>query len=379
MEWQHCAAGVRFALLFDGRCLTAEPGLGCGVSLAPCAAEAGETNATLQAWRLEPSDGSDGLYTVHAIAKSGVEDGKSCTDSQPDCTPWAQQGECDNNPSFMSLSCRKACGLCEPMPACSVWSQRTARAPADNDAIRLMGATRAPLLTLAPAKQPAKHMRVALPQWSGMFPGWHLLRAACPGLSHAACCLEAGTWALGPRNAHVQRALWHLCSFHDAHMFPYQEWGVECAPAASGSHSESGGEGVAQGAAAAAEARKPDDKTAAWLLSLMQDEGEAALQEPCIHMPPRPACTTSTTSAITPDPHRSRAALQRLLPYELLGVGEFEEVDAAKASFRRLSRHFHPDKNPSPHAAPIFEALRKARLGCLSRAQRPPPPMQRLP
>ena len=41
-----------------------------------------------------------------------MEDGKSCTDSQPDCTPWAQQGECDNNPSFMSLSCRKACGLC---------------------------------------------------------------------------------------------------------------------------------------------------------------------------------------------------------------------------------------------------------------------------
>ena len=91
-------------------------------------------------------------------------------------------------------------------------------------------------------------------------------------------------------------------------------------------------------------------------------------------MPPRPACTTSSTSAITPDPHRSRAALQRLLPYELLGVGEFEEVDAAKASFRRLSRHFHPDKNPSPHAAPIFEALRKARLGCWSRAHRPPPP-----
>jgi len=46
----HCPAGVRFSLLNDGRCLTAEAGFGCGVALAPCA-EAGEVNATLQAWR----------------------------------------------------------------------------------------------------------------------------------------------------------------------------------------------------------------------------------------------------------------------------------------------------------------------------------------
>ena len=154
-----------------------------------------------------------------------------------------------------------------------------------------------------------------------MFPGWHLLRAACPGLSSAACCLEAGTWALGPRNAHVQRALWHLCSFHDAHMFPYQEWRVECVPEADAAATDPG-EAVDQGR------RDPVDHTAAWLLALTQDEGEEALT--------------------------------RLLPYELLGVGEFAELDAAKAAFRRLSRHFHPDKNSMPLAAPIFEALRVA-------------------
>ena len=162
-------------------------------------------------------------------------------------------------------------------------------------------------------------MHVSLPRWSAMFPGWHLLRAACPGLSSAACCLEAGTWALGPRNAHVQRALWHLCSFHDAHMFPYQEWRVECVPEANAAARDPG-EAVDPGGAV--------DQTAAWLLALTQDEGEEALS--------------------------------RLLPYELLGVGEFAEHDAAKAAFRRLSRHFHPDKNSLPLAAPIFEALRVA-------------------
>ena len=164
-------------------------------------------------------------------------------------------------------------------------------------------------------------MHVSLPRWSAMFPGWHLLRAACPGLSSAACCLEAGTWALGPRNAHVQRALWHLCSFHDAHMFPYQEWRVECVPEADAAATDPG-EAVDQGR------RDPVDHTAAWLLALTQDEGEEALT--------------------------------RLLPYELLGVGEFAELDAAKAAFRRLSRHFQPDKNSMPLAAPIFEALRVA-------------------
>ena len=29
-------------------------------------------------------------------------------------------------------------------------------------------------------------------------------------------------------------------------------------------------------------------------------------------------------------------------------------------AFRRLSRHFHPDKNAAPHAAAVFEALRGA-------------------
>ena len=119
----------------------------------------------------------------------------------------------------------------------------------------------------------------------------------------------------------MQRALWHLCSFHDAHMFPYQEWRVECVPEADAAATDPG-EAVDQGR------RDPVDHTAAWLLALTQDEGEEALT--------------------------------RLLPYELLGVGEFAELDAAKAAFRRLSRHFHPDKNSMPLAAPIFEALRVA-------------------
>ena len=122
----HCPAGLRFSLLYDGRCLTAEDGFGCGVALAPCA-EAGEVNATLQTWRLELADNTTGHYRVHALAKEGQEDHASCTNRHDDaeCASWARSGECAGNPGFMQVNCRRACGECSPKPACSVWSHRT--------------------------------------------------------------------------------------------------------------------------------------------------------------------------------------------------------------------------------------------------------------
>ena len=37
-----------------------------------------------------------------------------CTDESPECTTWAQQGECSTNPGYMMTACRAACGKCTP-------------------------------------------------------------------------------------------------------------------------------------------------------------------------------------------------------------------------------------------------------------------------
>lgn len=35
-----------------------------------------------------------------------------CKDKNPYCENWAVNHQCIENPSFMSLNCQKACGLC---------------------------------------------------------------------------------------------------------------------------------------------------------------------------------------------------------------------------------------------------------------------------
>jgi len=283
-----CANGVRFSLLYDGRCLTAEPGLGCGVALAACAA-AGEANATLQTWRLEPNKNGTS-FTVYSPAKSETTATPCPEDASPECPAWARLGECEKNAVYMTHACRRACGLCHPKPICSVWSHRTPvpGSAADSAELKLLvRAPKAPFLWLAPRGSEKRHLRVQLQAWSSMFPDYKLARVRCPGMAQAACCLEAGLWGLGHRNAHVQRASLQLCSYHESHMFPFQEWRVECAPDA------------AEGDAAEEQREGQPEPTAAWLEGLARDEGEEALE--------------------------------RLLPHELLGVGEFSPVEAAKA------------------------------------------------
>ncbi|EOD28638.1 hypothetical protein EMIHUDRAFT_456958 [Emiliania huxleyi CCMP1516] len=307
-----CANGVRFSLLYDGRCLTAEPGLGCGVALAACAA-AGEANATLQTWRLEPNKNGTS-FTVYSPAKSETTATPCPEDASPECPAWARLGECEKNAVYMTHACRRACGMCHPKPICSVWSHRTPvpGSAADSAELKLLvRAPKAPFLWLAPRGSEKRHLRVQLQAWSSMFPDYKLARVRCPGMAQAACCLEAGLWGLGHRNAHVQRASLQLCSYHESHMFPFQEWRVECAPDA------------AEGDAAEEQREGQPEPTAAWLEGLARDEGEEALE--------------------------------RLLPHELLGVGEF-----SPAAFRRLGRHFHPDKSASPHSALLFDQLRAA-------------------
>lgn len=35
-----------------------------------------------------------------------------CTDDNDQCQEWSFFGECEKNPSFMNVTCRKACALC---------------------------------------------------------------------------------------------------------------------------------------------------------------------------------------------------------------------------------------------------------------------------
>jgi ShK domain-like len=39
--------------------------------------------------------------------------GSSCIDKQDECSFWADSGECQSNPAFMTPNCPESCGLCE--------------------------------------------------------------------------------------------------------------------------------------------------------------------------------------------------------------------------------------------------------------------------
>ena len=311
-----CAA-VRFSLLFDGRCLTAdEAGDKCGVRLAPCT-EGSESSAALQAWRLV-LDNVTGLYTVTSPARE-LMDGKApgtCVDEIGDCGYWAASGECTTNPVYMLKTCPLSCGVttgsCRPKPACTSWSHRIAsQADRQHDPSAIGGH---PLLSLAPPHS-SKLLQLRLDLWSDMFSGYYMVRAECPAVRGVACCLESGLWSLGPRNAKVTNAHLQLCTFHEAAMFPFQQWAIGCAVTTT----------TRPRASETAGQEDFSEQHGRWLEQLTEREGGASLE--------------------------------RLLPYEALGVHEFATLDEAKGAFRRLSREFHPDKSRSVHAPLIFEAL----------------------
>ena len=47
-------------------------------------------------------------------------------------------------------------------------------------------------------------------------------------------------------------------------------------------------------------------------------------------------------------------------PYALLGIGPAATATEIKAAYRVRARDVHPDKNPSPHAAALFHAIKTA-------------------
>eukprot|EP00928_Gymnodinium_smaydae_P027387 TRINITY_DN21198_c0_g3_i1.p1 TRINITY_DN21198_c0_g3~~TRINITY_DN21198_c0_g3_i1.p1 ORF type:complete len:374 (+),score=44.59 TRINITY_DN21198_c0_g3_i1:50-1171(+) len=42
---------------------------------------------------------------------------RKCQDKDPQCRAWADGGECEANPGYMLVSCRKSCGNCEAPPS----------------------------------------------------------------------------------------------------------------------------------------------------------------------------------------------------------------------------------------------------------------------
>lgn len=52
------------------------------------------------------------LANIHKLLKMlGVKE--KCKDLNPSCGDWASSGQCDFNPAFMLISCRKACQACQ--------------------------------------------------------------------------------------------------------------------------------------------------------------------------------------------------------------------------------------------------------------------------
>ena len=103
-------------------------------------------------------------------------------------------------------------------------------------------------------------------------------------------------------------------------MFPFQQWTVETMSATNSSSRTEASQAVDDAAA---------ERAAEMLESLVAQHG--------------------------------RQSLQRMLPFEVLGVHEYASADEVKGAFRRLSRLYHPDKRGSDDtAASIFEAVRHA-------------------
>ena len=55
---------------------------------------------------------ADALVETSAILVHDTESETRCTDQSALCAAWHRAGECETNPDFMHLTCRKICGRC---------------------------------------------------------------------------------------------------------------------------------------------------------------------------------------------------------------------------------------------------------------------------
>jgi hypothetical protein len=57
--------------------------------------------------KLTPTEHEDVVVDDTVDADIGL-----CVDNDEDCLEWAETGECDKNPTYMKLHCRKSCKHC---------------------------------------------------------------------------------------------------------------------------------------------------------------------------------------------------------------------------------------------------------------------------
>jgi prolyl 4-hydroxylase len=61
--------------------------------------------------------GPFGYNKVLTAARTAVSNEGGCGDKEEQCAEWAYFGECEKNPGFMAVSCRRSCKLCPPAKA----------------------------------------------------------------------------------------------------------------------------------------------------------------------------------------------------------------------------------------------------------------------
>ena len=60
--------------------------------------------------------GGDGVFVRVPSEGDGTQNPLQgiCDDTNDECASWAESGECENNPGYMRMSCKRSCGLCPP-------------------------------------------------------------------------------------------------------------------------------------------------------------------------------------------------------------------------------------------------------------------------
>lgn len=206
----------------------------------------------MQVWTATFSEAANG----HIIESPVKRAERLCYDDRPTrCRKWGASGECQNNPDFMRVTCRKTCGACVESPGCSVWSSSALESVLMRaSAVEL----RAPVLRMVPppdSRGRGGGLAINMTAWasSRLFPGhYHLshqrgpthvhgakatvtVGAATSGRSvqkaageEGALCLAGGVSSMGVRAAELNYAVWEGCESTELRGLPFQVWRAEC-------------------------------------------------------------------------------------------------------------------------------------------------------
>ena len=61
------------------------------------------------------------LFSFHLVPPS------ACINENQSCDYWARYGECEKNPGYMKIKCKKACDVCGKISNCYIGTGKTVR------------------------------------------------------------------------------------------------------------------------------------------------------------------------------------------------------------------------------------------------------------